>query len=104
MLYSVVCLQLRAILFWKIYHKTKKLSNKSKVNIFKLLNKPNIYVKFRPNSKWCTLFQVFERAQSQIPHIRPETPQSLTHNHDEDFSDDDSDEKNLSSKSNGNEK
>ncbi|ERL92235.1 hypothetical protein D910_09552 [Dendroctonus ponderosae] len=48
--------------------------------------------------------KVFERAQSQIPHIRPETPQSLTHNHDEDFSDEDSDEKNLSSKSNGNEK
>lgn len=34
-----------------------------------------------------------ERAQSQLPHLRPETPQSVTHNHDEDFSDDDSDEK-----------
>lgn len=41
---------------------------------------------------------MLERAQSQIPHIRPETPQSLTHNHDEDFSDDDSDEKNHSVK------
>ncbi|XP_057658670.1 cytosolic purine 5'-nucleotidase isoform X2 [Diorhabda carinulata] len=34
-----------------------------------------------------------ERSQSIIPHVRPATPQSLTHTHDEDFSDDDSDEK-----------
>ncbi|KAF2884329.1 hypothetical protein ILUMI_21848 [Ignelater luminosus] len=34
-----------------------------------------------------------ERTQSQIPHVRPETPRSVTHNHDEDFSDDDSDDK-----------
>lgn len=37
--------------------------------------------------------KVLERTQSQIPHVRPETPRSVTHNHDEDFSDDDSDEK-----------
>ncbi|XP_017782621.1 PREDICTED: cytosolic purine 5'-nucleotidase isoform X2 [Nicrophorus vespilloides] len=35
--------------------------------------------------------KVLERSQSQIPHVRPETPRSVTHNHDEDFSDDDSD-------------
>ncbi|KAL1505223.1 hypothetical protein ABEB36_004837 [Hypothenemus hampei] len=46
--------------------------------------------------------RVLERAQSQIPHIRPETPQTLTHTHDEDFSDEDSDEKNPASKANGN--
>ncbi|XP_060523877.1 cytosolic purine 5'-nucleotidase isoform X1 [Cylas formicarius] len=39
---------------------------------------------------------VLERAQSQVPHVRPETPQTVTHTHDEDFSDDDSDEKNSS--------
>ncbi|XP_068912154.1 cytosolic purine 5'-nucleotidase isoform X1 [Tenebrio molitor] len=38
--------------------------------------------------------RVLERTHSQIPHVRPETPLSVTHNHDEDFSDDDSDEKN----------
>ncbi|XP_050296337.1 cytosolic purine 5'-nucleotidase isoform X2 [Anthonomus grandis grandis] len=48
--------------------------------------------------------KAFERSQSQIPHIRPEKPQSVTHNHDEDFSDEDSDEKNTSTKSNGAEK
>ncbi|XP_076252272.1 5' nucleotidase B isoform X2 [Rhynchophorus ferrugineus] len=38
--------------------------------------------------------KMLERAQSQIPHIRPETPQTLTHTHDEDFSDEENDEKN----------
>ncbi|CAB3377361.1 Hypothetical predicted protein [Cloeon dipterum] len=33
-----------------------------------------------------------ERAQSQVPHARPETPRHVTHNHDEDCSDDESDE------------
>ncbi|XP_018318589.1 cytosolic purine 5'-nucleotidase isoform X2 [Agrilus planipennis] len=28
------------------------------------------------------------RTQSQVPHIRPEFPRSVTHNHDEDFSED----------------
>lgn len=37
--------------------------------------------------------RVLERTSSQIPHVRPETPLSVTHNHDEDFSDDDSDDK-----------
>ncbi|CAH1188488.1 unnamed protein product [Phyllotreta striolata] len=36
-----------------------------------------------------------ERAPSQIPHVRPETPQSVTHNHDEDYSDDESDDKTI---------
>lgn len=38
------------------------------------------------------IFQSLERSLSQIPHVRPETPRSVTHNHDEDFSDDDVDE------------
>ncbi|XP_063906205.1 cytosolic purine 5'-nucleotidase isoform X2 [Zophobas morio] len=38
--------------------------------------------------------RVLERSHSQIPHVRPETPLSVTHNHDEDFSEDESDEKN----------
>ncbi|CAB3377362.1 Hypothetical predicted protein [Cloeon dipterum] len=33
-----------------------------------------------------------ERAQSQVPHARPEAPRHVTHNHDEDCSDDESDE------------
>ncbi|KAG5865402.1 hypothetical protein JTB14_010848 [Gonioctena quinquepunctata] len=37
--------------------------------------------------------RAIERAQSQIPHVRPATPQSVTHTHDEDFSDDESDDK-----------
>lgn len=37
--------------------------------------------------------RILERSHSQIPHVRPETPLSVTHNHDEDFSDDESDEK-----------
>ena len=28
-----------------------------------------------------------------VPHTRPETPRSVTHTHDEDYSDEDSDEK-----------
>ncbi|KAI4456522.1 nucleotidase domain-containing [Holotrichia oblita] len=35
----------------------------------------------------------FERAQSLIPHVRPETPRSVTHNHDEDFSEDENEDK-----------
>lgn len=41
------------------------------------------------------VLQLLERTQSIIPHVRPELPRSVTHNHDEDFSDDDSDEKNA---------
>lgn len=37
--------------------------------------------------------QILERAHSLIPHVRPETPQCVTHNHDEDYSDEESDEK-----------
>lgn len=37
--------------------------------------------------------KILERAHSQIPHVRPETPLSVTHNHDEDFSDDDSEQR-----------
>ncbi|VEN39271.1 unnamed protein product [Callosobruchus maculatus] len=44
--------------------------------------------------------KVLERTQSQIPHVRPATPQSLTHTHDEDFSDEDSEDKSGSNKSN----
>ncbi|CAH2008769.1 unnamed protein product [Acanthoscelides obtectus] len=43
--------------------------------------------------------KVLERTQSQIPHVRPATPQSLTHTHDEDFSDEDSEDKSGSNKS-----
>ncbi|XP_063221621.1 cytosolic purine 5'-nucleotidase isoform X2 [Bacillus rossius redtenbacheri] len=35
--------------------------------------------------------KVVEHAQSQVPHVRPETPRCLTHNHDEDCSDEESD-------------
>lgn len=37
--------------------------------------------------------KILERAHSLIPHVRPETPQCVTHNHDEDYSDEESDEK-----------
>ncbi|XP_019880637.1 cytosolic purine 5'-nucleotidase isoform X3 [Aethina tumida] len=40
-----------------------------------------------------TVHKPLERSSSQIPHVRPETPQQVTHNHDEDFSDEDSDER-----------
>ncbi|XP_066248458.1 cytosolic purine 5'-nucleotidase isoform X1 [Euwallacea similis] len=45
--------------------------------------------------------KVLERSQSQVPHIRPETPQTVTHTHDEDFSDEESDDKSGSIKTNG---
>ncbi|XP_046659094.1 cytosolic purine 5'-nucleotidase isoform X2 [Homalodisca vitripennis] len=32
-----------------------------------------------------------QRSQSLVPHVRPETPRSVTHNHDEDYSDEESD-------------
>ncbi|KAL1122448.1 hypothetical protein AAG570_002779 [Ranatra chinensis] len=35
--------------------------------------------------------KVIERSNSQVPHTRPVTPRCVTHNHDEDYSDDDSD-------------
>ncbi|KAF5286386.1 hypothetical protein FQA39_LY16306 [Lamprigera yunnana] len=34
-----------------------------------------------------------ERSNSQIPHVRPVTPSSVTHNHDEDFFDDESEDR-----------
>ncbi|CAH0552528.1 unnamed protein product [Brassicogethes aeneus] len=37
--------------------------------------------------------KILERTASQIPHVRPETPLQVTHNHDEDCSDEDSDDK-----------
>lgn len=33
----------------------------------------------------------FQQASTSVPHTRPETPRSVTHNHDEDYSDEDSD-------------
>ncbi|KAK4883563.1 hypothetical protein RN001_006882 [Aquatica leii] len=45
-------------------------------------------------------FKMLERSNSQIPHVRPVTPSSVTHNHDEDFFDDDSDDKSPQRKSN----
>lgn len=36
---------------------------------------------------------MLERAPSTVPHVRPVTPQTVTHTHDEDFSDEDSEEK-----------
>ncbi|XP_075222178.1 5' nucleotidase B isoform X2 [Lycorma delicatula] len=35
--------------------------------------------------------RLFERNASQVPHPRPETPRTVTHNHDEDYSDEESD-------------
>lgn len=40
----------------------------------------------------CAQIRPVERAQSQVPHVRPDTPRHVTHNHDEDCSDDESDE------------
>nr|CAD7401288.1 unnamed protein product [Timema cristinae] len=37
--------------------------------------------------------KIVDRGQSQVPHTRPETPRCLTHNHDEDCSDEESDSK-----------
>ncbi|CAG7717894.1 unnamed protein product [Allacma fusca] len=42
-------------------------------------------VKTKVNAK------VLERSQSVVPHIRPETPRKVTHNHDEDDSEEESD-------------
>lgn len=38
-----------------------------------------------------TLQILDQRSQSLVVHTRPETPQSVTHNHDEDYSDEESD-------------
>ncbi|KAK9509101.1 hypothetical protein O3M35_006491 [Rhynocoris fuscipes] len=35
--------------------------------------------------------KMLERSNSQVPHTRPITPRSVTHNHDEDYSDEESD-------------
>jgi len=43
-------------------------------------------------------FQLLERSHSQVPHTRPETPRCLTHNHDEDYSDEESDSKSSEEK------
>ncbi|XP_068082239.1 cytosolic purine 5'-nucleotidase isoform X2 [Anabrus simplex] len=39
-----------------------------------------------------------DRSQSQVPHPRPETPRCVTHNHDEDCSDDETDSKSSEDK------
>lgn len=41
---------------------------------------------------------LLERSHSQVPHTRPETPRCLTHNHDEDYSDEESDSKSSEEK------
>lgn len=33
--------------------------------------------------------KILERSNSTVPHVRPETPLCVTHNHDEDFDDED---------------
>lgn len=38
-------------------------------------------------------FQTLARTNSTIPHVRAETPRTVTHNHDEDCDDEDSDGK-----------
>ncbi|KAF5270377.1 hypothetical protein FQR65_LT05565 [Abscondita terminalis] len=45
-------------------------------------------------------YKILERSNSQIPHVRPVTPSTVTHNHDEDFFDDDSDDKSPQRKNN----
>ncbi|KAJ4435786.1 hypothetical protein ANN_18405 [Periplaneta americana] len=42
--------------------------------------------------------RLLERSHSQIPHTRPETPRCVTHNHDEDYSDEESDSKSSEEK------
>nr|XP_024219057.1 cytosolic purine 5'-nucleotidase isoform X2 [Halyomorpha halys] len=39
-----------------------------------------------------------DRINNQIPHLRPVTPRSLTHNHDEDYSDEESDKNSAEEK------
>ncbi|XP_047000015.1 cytosolic purine 5'-nucleotidase isoform X3 [Schistocerca americana] len=46
--------------------------------------------------RWSTKFM--ERPQGQLPHPRPETPRSVTHNHDEDYSDEETDSKSSEEK------
>ncbi|KAK9737855.1 5prime nucleotidase family [Popillia japonica] len=46
-----------------------------------------------PQARVRRVIPPFERAQSLIPHVRPETPRSVTHNHDEDFSEDENEDK-----------
>uniref|UniRef100_A0A146LNW5 Cytosolic purine 5'-nucleotidase n=1 Tax=Lygus hesperus TaxID=30085 RepID=A0A146LNW5_LYGHE len=39
-----------------------------------------------------------DRCNSQVPHVRPVTPRSVTHNHDEDYSDEESDKNSAEEK------
>ncbi|XP_021939529.1 cytosolic purine 5'-nucleotidase isoform X2 [Zootermopsis nevadensis] len=41
---------------------------------------------------------LLERSHSQVPHTRPETPRCVTHNHDEDYSDEETDSKSSEEK------
>lgn len=65
----------------EVKQRTHPKVRKSKMYVYVIWNKTIFF------------WQLRERALSQVPHVRPETPRSVTHNHDEDFSDDDSDDK-----------
>ncbi|BET01782.1 5' nucleotidase family [Nesidiocoris tenuis] len=42
--------------------------------------------------------KILDRCNSQVPHVRPVTPRSVTHNHDEDYSDEESDKNSAEEK------
>lgn len=65
---------------------------KLEVNIATVYHIPRIGIKGYPN---LIRFQLDDEGAT-VPHTRPETPRSVTHNHDEDCSDDESDPNNKS--------
>lgn len=48
-------------------------------------------------------FQLLTKESAGIPHTRPETPRSVTHTHDEDYSDEESDPNNKNEETDENE-
>jgi 5'-nucleotidase len=60
----------------------------SRSRTFSIIDDQEESVNNRPDHR-----RSYERNASLIPHTRPETPRSVTHNHDEDYSDEESDSK-----------
>lgn len=46
---------------------------------------------YDPLTRWFQVSLIPESGIDQIPHARPETPRNVTHTHDDDCSDEDSD-------------
>ena len=96
--WSVFCFSPNAhIFFWltKSYQNCKYCSSHKKLPKYE---HENDWFGPWPNFEFYINFQLLERSHSQVPHTRPETPQSLTHNHDEDYSDEESDSKSSEEK------